>query len=68
MEVVKYDSFSEASPELLNLLHAIVMDVCWAADGTISIRFDAGCVVELYDENKQYESYTINTPAGLIVV
>lgn len=66
--VVKHYVFSEVSKELLQLLSAAVTDISWATDGTISITFEGGSVIELYDDSEQFESYTIKTPSGLIVV
>jgi hypothetical protein len=60
--------FLEVSQELLRLLSVLVSDVSWANDGTISITFETGYVVELYDDSEQFESYTIKRPGGVVVV
>jgi hypothetical protein len=66
--VVRSSDFVEVSQELLRLLSVLVSDVSWAKDGTISITFETGYVVELYDDSEQFESYTIKKPDGTVVV
>jgi hypothetical protein len=46
----------------------LVSDVTWAKDGRISITFETGYVVELYDDSEQFESYTIKRPDGVVIV
>lgn len=66
--LVKYEAFSAVSKDLLELLAAEVADVSWKADGTITLVFQGGKMVEVYDDSEQFESYTIKSPSGLVVV
>jgi hypothetical protein len=66
--VVKSCDFAGVSQDLLRLLSVLVSNVNWAKDGRISITFETGYVVELYDDSEQFESYTIKKPDGVVVV
>jgi Family of unknown function (DUF6188) len=66
--VIKSSDFVKLSQELLRLLSVLVSDVTWAKDGRISITFETGYVVELYDDSEQFESYTIKRPDGVVIV
>ena len=66
--VIKCSDFRKVSQELLRLLSVLVNDVTWAKDGRISITFETGYVVELYDDSEQFESYTIKKPDGVVIV
>lgn len=56
-----------ASPSL-NLLAATVDVVKGSPDGTLELRFSNGDVLFIYDDSKQFESYTITRPGETIVV
>jgi hypothetical protein len=64
----RYEDFASISRELLKLLSADVVGVGWTPEGTITITFSSGSIVEFYDDSQQFESYTIRTPGGLVVV
>lgn len=64
----RYEDFSAISGDLLKLLSKEVASVSWTKEGTISITFSSGGVVEFYDDSQQFESYTITKPNGLVVV
>ncbi len=64
----RYENFSAISGDLLNLLSKEVASVGWTKEGTVSITFSSGAIVGFYDDNQQFESYTITTPNGLVVV
>lgn len=65
---IKYEDFVAISEELLQLLSKDVEIVGWTPEGTITIKFLSGRIVEFYDDSLQFESYTIKTPNGLVVV
>jgi hypothetical protein len=45
-----------------------VLNVGWTPNGTVSLTFEDNDLLEIYDDSANYESYTISSPAGLIVV
>jgi hypothetical protein len=65
---IRYEDFVAISQELLRLLSKDVKSVGWTPEGTITIKFLSGKIVELYDDSSQFESYTIAKPNGLVVV
>ena len=66
--LLRHTSFEEISHEVLSLLNKDVLNVGWTPDGTVSITFEGNDPLEIYDDSANYESYTISSPAGLIVV
>jgi hypothetical protein len=64
----RHTSFEEISREILSLLNRPVLNVGWAPNGTVSLTFEGNDLLELYDDSAGYESYTISSPTGLIVV
>jgi Family of unknown function (DUF6188) len=66
--LVSRSDFVEASQDLLKVLSVDVREVTWNKNGTIMITFDTGFLIELHDDSQQFESYTIRTSSGLIVV
>jgi hypothetical protein len=53
---------------LLHLLMKSVEAVSWTAEGTITLNFDGGFRLQIYDDSKQFESYNIGNGDQLIVV
>jgi hypothetical protein len=66
--VDRHSKFEEVSRELLRLLNRVVAEVHWTPEGTVSLIFDEGSAVYIYDDSAGYESYTIAGPSGLLVV
>jgi hypothetical protein len=66
--LVRHRSYQEVSRELLHLLNKVVIEVHWTTEGTVSLVFDHGAIVEIYDDSVEFESYSINSGSGLIVV
>jgi hypothetical protein len=64
----RHSGFNEVSRELLRFLNRAVVDVRWTSEGTVSLIFDEGDALQIYDDSPEYESYTITSPAGLLVV
>jgi hypothetical protein len=67
-KLARLSNFGEASREILHLLNRSVEDVRWTCEGTITLIFGGGCVFQIYDDNADFESYTITSPIGLVVV
>ena len=64
----RHTVFEEAAGEILALLSKDVAAVSWTPNGTITLRFDNGNVIEIYDDSASFESYTVTSSRGLIVV
>ena len=57
------------SPTAFNsLLNRPVLNVGWTPNGAVSLTFEDNDLLEIYDDSANYESYTLSSPAGLIVV
>ena len=66
--IQRYDDFRDAAPALLTLLNQTVMSAEGGREGTLTLRFDGGRPLAIYDDSKEYESYTIKNGEQLIVV
>jgi hypothetical protein len=64
----RHTAYDQVSQGILRLLNKAVLDVGWTPDGMVSLTFEGNGVLEMYDDSTQYESYTIASPSGLIVV
>jgi len=64
----KHSAFEEVSRELLQLLNREIVEVHWTPKGTVTLIFDEGGTVQIYDDSEHYESFTITSPSGLLVV
>jgi hypothetical protein len=53
---------------LLHLLMKSVEAVSWTAEGTITLNFDGGFRLQIYDDSTQFESYNMGNGDQLIVV
>jgi hypothetical protein len=60
--------FREAANFVLGLLGVLVSSVQVIAEGTLSITFESGERLEIYDDRRQFESYTIEHSGKTIVV
>jgi Family of unknown function (DUF6188) len=65
---VTYKDFSHAGPLLFTFLSHTVAAANGTVDGTLTLRFRNGRHLELYDDSKEYESYTIRYGDHVIVV
>jgi hypothetical protein len=66
--LLRHKSSREISRKILRLLNRPVLNIEWTPSGTVSLKFEGNDLLEFYDDNEAYESYTISSPAGLIVV
>jgi len=64
----QYDDFRQAAPMVLALLNQAVLTADGEESGTLTLRFDNGGILAIYDDSKEYESYTINNQGQMIVV
>ena len=64
----RHTRFDEISQAILSLLNRTVLNVGWTPNGTLSLTFEGGDLLEIYDDSANFESYSISSPAGLIVV
>jgi hypothetical protein len=63
-----FTDFREAAPSLFALLNKAV--VSWEAteDGRLTLKFDGGGRLAIYDDSAQFESYVITNGSQVIVV
>ncbi len=66
--IEKYSDFREAAYAVAALLNHSVISAEGDDAGTLAITFDGGEVLFIYDDSREYESYTITSDGGLIVV
>ena len=64
----KHSEFDVVSRDLLQFLNKAVAEVHWTLEGTATLIFEGGGAVQIYDDSAGYESYTIKSPSGLLVV
>ena len=64
----RYDDFCQAAAEVLALLNRTVLFAEGDAAGTLTLRFDGGQKLVIYDDSKAYESYIIKNGGQIIVV
>ena len=67
-QIQRVTAFEEAAVRILGLLNREVAGVSWTTEGTVSLSFEAGQIVELYDDSREFESYSISYPAGDLIV
>ena len=63
-----YEDFSQAAPAVLALLNQKVLVAEGDEAGALTLRFDGGGMLAIYDDSKNYESYVINNGGQIIVV
>jgi hypothetical protein len=66
--LVRDSAFETVSQEILRLLNKQVTEVSWTQSGTFSLTFEGNNLLELYDDSPNYESYTISSSIGLLIV
>jgi hypothetical protein len=64
----RHSAFREVAGELLVLLNKDVSNVRWTPEGTITLELDNGNAIQIYDDSPNFESYTISSSLGLLVV
>jgi hypothetical protein len=66
--VQQYDDFRQVAAAALALLNRAVLSADGDEAGTLTLRFDGGGILAIYDDSKEYESYTIKNGEQMIVV
>jgi hypothetical protein len=66
--IQKYDDFRIAVPAVLALLNQTVLTAEGDEEGTLTLKFDGNGILAIYDDSKEFESYTIKCGERLIVV
>ncbi len=62
------DDFRQIAPAVLELLNQTVLAAEGDEAGTLTLKFDGGGMLAIYDDSKNYESYIINNGGEMIVV
>lgn len=62
------DNFCEIIATLVKLLNHSVVYAKGEVSGTLTLKFDNGMEIAIYDDSEQYESYVINKGDQIIVV
>jgi hypothetical protein len=66
--VQRYQDFPQAAPALVTLLNQKITSAVGKDAGTLELLFIGGLTLSIYDDSKEYESYTIKNGGQLIVV
>ncbi len=66
--VHRNDDFREIAPSVLGLLNQRISSAAGDDAGTLTMRYANGATVCVYDDSKDYESYTIKNGEQVIVV
>lgn len=66
--IQQYVDFRQAAPAILAMLNQTILAAEGDEAGTLTLRFDGGGMLAVYDDSKQYESYTIKNGGQMIVV
>lgn len=66
--IVNYDDFRQAAPDLMAMINHTVISAEGYEGGKLCLVFDGDKKLVLYDDSKDYESYTIKHGNELIVV
>jgi hypothetical protein len=64
----RYDDFGAGASTLAALLNQTVVSAQGDEVGTLTLRFNNGGMLAVYDDSKEYESYTIKNGEHLIIV
>jgi hypothetical protein len=64
----RYDDFRQAASDLVTLIDQRIVSAESDGAGTLTLEFDVGGRLSIYDDSRQYESYTIKNAGQLIVV
>lgn len=66
--IQQYDDFRQVALAVLALLNQTILSAEGDEAGTLTLRFDGGGVLAVYDDSNEYESYTIKNGGQMIVV
>jgi len=66
--IQRHDDFRQVAPQVLGLLNQPVTSATAVDAGTLSLQFADGSRLYVYDDSKEYESYTIKNGDQMIVV
>ena len=66
--IQKHDDFREAACAMAALLDQTALSAHGDVAGTLTLTFDGGGMLIVYDDSKDYESYTIKNGDRMIVV
>jgi hypothetical protein len=66
--IQQYDDFRQAAPVVVALLNQTILFAEGDKAGALSLKFDGGGMLTIYDDSKEYESYTIKNGGQMIVV
>jgi hypothetical protein len=66
--IQQYDDFCHGAPPVLDLLNQPVTAAAAVDAGTLRLQFADGSRLYVYDDSKEYESYTITNGDQMIVV
>ena len=64
----EYDDFGQAAPDLMIFLNQTIVGAEGDENGTLRLMFNTGRSLSIYDDSKEYESYTIRHGETFIVV
>jgi hypothetical protein len=62
------EDFRKAAMDVASLIEQTIIDAKGDSNGTLTLKFSAGGILSIYDDSKQYESYTIEHHGKLTVV
>lgn len=66
--LIRFDGSAEDSLALFPLISDVITAASATVRGGLQVSFKSGSVLEIFDDSKQYESFTISNGAQLIVV
>ena len=66
--VQQHDDFRQVAAAVLVLLNQSVLSAEGNEAGTLTLQFDGGGMLAIYDDSRYYESYTIRNGEQMIVV
>ena len=66
--IQQYVNFRLAAPAVLDLLNHVIVSAEGDQEGTLTLKFQDGGTLSIYDDSKEYESYIIRSNEQVIVV
>lgn len=66
--ILQTKEFCKAALAITSLLNRVVHHVQGDVTGTLTITFEDGAILQVYDDSTQYESYVIRNGQQLIIV
>ena len=64
----KTNDFCQIASTIAVLINHTIASVEGDEAGTLTLKFDSGEIITIYDDSKEYESYTIKNQEQIIVV